>query len=92
MVKQIKVNIKGNVQGVNFRKSVLEKAKELGVKGKVRNEANGDVYIEATGEERALETLLAFCNEGPPAAQVDDVLVEEHDQLTENYDEFKIEY
>ena len=92
MVKQLKVNIKGKVQGVNFRKSVLEKAKELGVKGKVRNEASGDVYMEATGEERALEALLAFCNDGPPAAQVDDVLVEEHDQLTENYDDFTIEY
>lgn len=92
MVKQFKVNIKGNVQGVNFRKSVLEKAKELGIKGKVRNEASGDVYMEAVGDEADLETLLAFCKEGPPAADVDKVLVEEHDQLTENYDDFQIEY
>jgi acylphosphatase len=92
MVKQLKVNIKGKVQGVFFRKSILEKAKELDIKGKVRNEASGDVYMEAVGEESALEALLAFCKEGPPAAQVDEVLVEEHDQLTERYDDFQIEY
>lgn len=92
MIKQLKVNIKGNVQGVNFRKSVLEKAKQLDIKGIVKNEASGDVYMEAVGEESALEALLAFCKEGPPAAQVDKVLVEEHDQLTENYEKFQIEY
>lgn len=92
MIKHLKVNIKGKVQGVFFRKSVLEKAKELDIKGIVKNEPSGDVYMEAVGEESALEALLAFCREGPPAAQVDEVLVEEHDQLDEVYEDFQIEY
>jgi acylphosphatase len=67
------IRVSGQVQGVFFRKSTEEKAKELGVKGFVRNEPDGTVYIEAEGEPEALEQLKAWCLEGPPKAEVSDV-------------------
>ena len=50
-------NIKlfGKVQGVFFRKFIQKKAFELNVKGFVRNDQDGSVYIEAEAEKEKLE-------------------------------------
>ncbi len=67
--------VSGVVQGVSFRYYTVEEARRLGVHGWVRNLADGRVEVEAEGERRALDALVAFCRRGPPAAQVDDVEV-----------------
>ncbi|HEX7245288.1 MAG TPA: DNA polymerase ligase N-terminal domain-containing protein [Solirubrobacterales bacterium] len=66
----------GRVQGVFFREETRAKALELGALGWVRNAADGSVLVHAEGAEAAVEALLAFLREGPPAAAVDDVEVE----------------
>ncbi|MFN9582057.1 MAG: acylphosphatase, partial [Bacteroidota bacterium] len=45
MIKRIQIRINGRVQGVYFRKEAQQKARELMLKGFVRNEADGSVYI-----------------------------------------------
>ena len=72
MKKHFNLRIKGKVQGVFFRASTQEKAREFGVFGWVRNEEDGEVYIEAEGEENDLNDFINWCRTGPPLAQVKD--------------------
>jgi acylphosphatase len=65
--------VSGRVQGVAFRAYTVDEARGLGLDGWVRNLPDGRVEVEAEGERRALEKLVAFCRRGPPAARVDDV-------------------
>lgn len=44
-----KILITGQVQGVGFRWSALKEARNLGIKGFVKNLSDGSVYIEAEG-------------------------------------------
>jgi len=71
--QQIQLKISGKVQGVYYRASMQRKARELGITGLVRNEPDGSVYAEAEGDEKQLETLLDWCRQGPPAAEVERV-------------------
>jgi acylphosphatase len=75
MIKSIKINIYGKVQGVGFRYSALQKANELGITGFVKNRTNGSVYIEADGETEILERFVLWCKEGPSWSCVDEVIV-----------------
>lgn len=68
--------VRGAVQGVGYRDAVLRRAKRLQVMGWVRNAADGSVLVHAEGPGQAVEELVAFLGEGPPAAQVSDVAVD----------------
>lgn len=71
--------VKGRVQGVFYRGWTVEEAQALGLKGWVRNLRSGEVEILAIGEADAIDRLVTRCRSGPPAAKVDDVIVEEAD-------------
>ena len=75
-MKAVHLKIHGLVQGVFFRQSTMEKAIELGLKGWVRNCADGTVEAEAEGEEEALIRLIEWCHDGPQRASVDRVDVQ----------------
>lgn len=77
MKKHYKIRVTGRVQGVWYRKHTKAEADRLGVKGFVRNEPDGAVYIEAEATADVLENFVAWCRKGPDAARVEDVLVEE---------------
>ena len=64
------------MQGVTFRYSSSLEAEKLGISGFAKNLPGGIVYIEAEGEEKDLETFLAWCHQGPYFAKVEDVHVE----------------
>jgi acylphosphatase len=70
-LKHFKIIVSGKVQGVFYRAIAKEKADEWGIKGFVRNESNGDVYIEAEAEEDILYKFIKWCNMGPARAKVD---------------------
>lgn len=70
-LKHFKIIVSGKVHGVFYRASAKEKADEWGIKGFVRNEPNGDVYIEAEGEEDVLYKFIKWCNMGPARAKVE---------------------
>jgi acylphosphatase len=69
-VKHVDIRVRGRVQGVCFREATRREAERLGVAGTVRNEPDGSVFIEAEGEEKRIEKLVAWCRVGPPAAAV----------------------
>jgi acylphosphatase len=72
-MKHVSIRVSGKVQGVFFRTSAKKHADFLGIKGFVRNELNGDVYIEAEGEENQLQEFLKWCGRGPSQACVDNL-------------------
>ncbi|WP_029523132.1 acylphosphatase [Persephonella sp. KM09-Lau-8] len=63
----------GTVQGVGFRYFVRNIAKEMGVKGYVRNLPDGTVEVVAEGDEQTLREFLKAIEQGPPLAEVTDI-------------------
>ena len=61
------------MQGVSYRFATLNKALKLNLTGYVKNLANGDVYIEAEGNEEKINKLIEWCYVGPPLAEVTEV-------------------
>jgi acylphosphatase len=76
-MKHLTIKVFGTVQGVFYRHSSMRFARELGLKGKVWNEEDGTVMIEAEGDEGALMPFVDWCKKGPPSAKVDRVEVME---------------
>lgn len=62
--------VHGRVQGVGFRYFVLDQAEVLGLAGWVRNEYDGTVAGEASGEPEAMETFRRELGRGPAMAHV----------------------
>lgn len=80
--KHISIRVHGKVQGVFFRASTQEKAQQLGLKGFVKNEKDGTVYLEAEGEPEALKQLEQWTHKGPSRAHVEKVEVQELSELS----------
>lgn len=66
----------GLVQGVGFRWYVARRARELGLRGFVRNLPAGSVEIDAEGEREVLDMLVKDVRRGPRAAHVTDLRLE----------------
>ncbi len=62
--------VSGRVQGVGFRFSAYDEAKQLALAGWVRNIAGGEVEIVAEGKRENLQMLSAWAHLGPPSAHV----------------------
>ena len=88
MIRHFDITVKGKVQGVFYRASTKAVADQLGVKGLVRNERNGDVFIEAEGDNLSMELFLDWCREGPEHAIVN--VVESHEGELKNYRNFDV--
>ncbi len=69
-MQRLHLVVTGEVQGVGFRWYVQRTARLLGLRGEVRNRADGAVAIEAEGEREPLERLAAAAHEGPAGATV----------------------
>ena len=69
------VFVSGTVQGVYFRATTRDTAREHGVNGWVRNLDDGRVEAVFEGPEEAVEALVKFCHDGSPTARVEDVAV-----------------
>ena len=76
MIKRFRALIEGKVQGVFYRANAREKDTALGLKGFVKNLANGSVELQAEGEDQNLQDLIHWCEHGPPGSRVDRVQVE----------------
>lgn len=74
-VKTVRLHIAGRVQGVGYRAWATRIGAELGLRGWVRNRADGSVEILAIGPDDAVAALTEAARRGPPAARVGDILV-----------------
>jgi acylphosphatase len=72
-LKTAKLKIYGHVQGVFYRHSTKEKARELGIRGYVKNLGDGTVEVVACGREADLDQLIKFCKNNPGSSQVEKV-------------------
>lgn len=88
-MKHLSILVKGRVQGVFYRASTKAAALQFGIKGFVRNEPDGSVYIEAEGNNEALERFIGWCRMGPPQAMVTDLQIEEVKEII-SFTSFKI--
>ena len=90
MIKHYNITITGKVQGVFYRASTKEKAQELGIKGFVKNQPDGSVYLEAEGEFSSLEQLVEWCYKGPEKAIVEKVTKIE--APLKHFEKFTVQY
>jgi acylphosphatase len=65
------------VQGVYYRAAAADQAARLVLHGWIRNLPDGRVEAVAAGSSDALTEFASWLWQGPPAARVDSVLVEE---------------
>ena len=70
-MKHYNVTVSGRVQGVGFRYSAMKVANTYGIRGFIRNEPDGSVYMEAEGDEPNIELFLEWCVKGPGFGRVD---------------------
>ncbi len=89
MRHRVHVVITGIVQGVFFRLETQRAAEKYGVKGWVRNKHDGSVEAVFEGDRAAVESLLAWCQKGPPRASVDNIDVQWQD-FTGAFVEFRV--
>ena len=82
------VFVSGRVQGVYFRASTRDTAREHGVDGWVRNLDDGRVEAVFEGAPDVVETLVEWCETGSPAARVEDVTVDYETAL--DLDSFRV--
>lgn len=70
------VFISGKVQGVGYRYSLLEKARELNILGWCRNLPDGRVEAWLQGSIDSMASVLEWIHQGPPSAVVEHVQIE----------------
>ena len=82
----------GCVQGVFFRAFASRQAIKLGLAGYVRNLPTIEaVEVQAEGERKQLEKLIAHLKVGPPTARVEKV-VTNWSEYTGDYSGFRVRY
>jgi len=69
--------ILGRVQGVFYRNWAMDMAKSLGLTGWVRNRMDGSVEAWVGGPAESVKQFIALARQGPPAAQVARIDVED---------------
>ena len=65
--------VSGRVQMVYFRGSTQRVASDHGLAGWVRNLPDGRVEAVFEGPADAVQAVIDWCHQGPPAARVEDV-------------------
>jgi acylphosphatase len=83
-----RVVVHGRVQGVFFRDSTRQAAREAGVSGWVSNADDGTVRAYLEGAPDAIERVVAFMRVGPPGATV--VAVDVADVVPEGAHRFRV--
>lgn len=89
-MKHLNIKIFGRVQGVGFRFNTRKRASDLGLKGFVKNESDGSVYVEVEGGAENLENFTEWCKQGPTFAKVK--RIEKNEGDIKDFDDFKIKH
>jgi len=69
-VQAFRLWLSGRVQGVGFRWFTRQVARELGLRGRVRNLPDGRVEVEVAGGSEPLEAFRDRLRQGPQGARV----------------------
>lgn len=93
MTKKVRAHIfvKGLVQGVFFRQNTLNKARELGIFGFIRNLPDGRVEAVFEGDKNKVEKMVEWIKKGPENARVNNQEVKWEEYKGE-FGDFEIRY
>jgi acylphosphatase len=80
--------VHGKVQGVFYRDSAREVARNEGVAGWAANRSDGSVEVVLEGPAEAVESVVGYCRQGPSSADVESV--DEHEETPEGLSGFQI--
>jgi len=86
-----RVLVSGRVQGVFFRASTCEMARDLGLTGWVRNRPDGKVEAVFEGPGPSVRRMVSWCHHGPRLAEVTSVDLTWRD-ATDKYAGFGVRY
>ncbi len=73
---RVHVFVSGEVQGVNFRQEIADKANEQGVAGWVRNLPDGRLEAVLEGPRDEVYRVVGLCRSGANGARVSGVQVD----------------
>jgi len=90
-MERVSIRIIGKVTGVFFRAHVRDLARDLGIKGYVKNTPEDDLLVVAEGDKKALNKLVSFCKKGPESAVVEKIKIK-NETFKNEFDNFLIEY
>lgn len=85
---QAHIFILGFVQGVGLRRFIRGKARELGLKGYVKNLSDGRVETVVSGKKEQIEKLIKIIEKGSFFADVKSIQLEWEKE--ENFKDFNI--
>ena len=85
-----KITVFGRVQGVGYRYMAMNMAKQLGLKGYVKNMYNGTVEMEIEGTEESVDEMIHWCKSRSAPGNVDDIDITEG--VIVNYKTFEVRY
>ena len=89
MQSRAEIIVNGLVQGIGFRYFVYREAKDLGLKGFVKNLYTGEVLTVVEGEKALVEELIIKLKVGPMHAAVKNCFIE-WKETANVFDSFKI--
>ena len=69
----LRLEIRGLVQGVGYRWSMVEEARRLGIRGWVRNRRDGTVEAMVMGPAEAVDRIVEWARRGPGSSVVEAV-------------------
>ncbi len=84
---EMRAIVSGDVQGVGFRFKTERLAKQLAIRGTVKNLSNGTVQVIAQGRKPALDKLLSRLQSKPGIARISNIEVsyKEIDELEKKF-------
>lgn len=88
-MKEARIEVKGRVQGIHFRKKIKYYAESVGIKGSVMNLADGRVLIIAQGERDQINGFIDWLRDSPGFSKVED-LDAAWNEIDNSSDDFKI--
>ena len=89
MKRSVHLIIDGVVQGVGYRKYALAKARELDIKGSVKNLSHHrQVEIYATADFDALQAFISLLRIGPQRSIVEEIQINYIDKI--DFNDFQI--
>ena len=89
--KRIHIFVTGRVQGVFFRQATRVIAIKNNVTGWVRNLHDGRVEILIEGDDKCIDSVIAWCDCGPANSRVDDIQINNENYLG-SFENFEVRY